>query len=214
MMAAMVLVGWARASGRRGNGRFKRMRMVRSSGAVISSVARARAWPKASATHQRRMEAAASRARTGVPSWKVMPGRRVRVQRRPSSEVVKPSSIWGWARPASSMANRVSNTMRTWLRVTKALVAGSSRGEVGVGDEPEGGGGLGPDKGGAGEGGGGRGGEEGAAVHGLGSVRGWTERCKRCAAATWPRRPRRSGCGRNWPCRRRSRPGGCHRRTW
>ena len=57
---------------------------MRSSGASSTSVAAISVPPNPSTAAQRRMEAMASRASTGVPSWKRRPGRRVSVHSRPS----------------------------------------------------------------------------------------------------------------------------------
>ena len=58
------------AMGSSGKGRFRRKRMVRSSGAESSSVASIRTVPKGSRLAQRRMLATQSRASTFSPSWK------------------------------------------------------------------------------------------------------------------------------------------------
>jgi hypothetical protein len=126
MMAATRLVGCARANGSSSNFRFSRNWIVLSLGAVSSSVAAATAWPYASPIHQRLMLATTSRPSTGVPSWNTRPSRSVISHSFPSSDTVWPSSICGCGTPSASSANSVSNTIITWLRVTKAATIGSS----------------------------------------------------------------------------------------
>ena len=94
--------GLASAAGSSGNGFFSRNRITRSDGADRSSVTARTFWPNGSLRLQRSMLATASRASTGVPSWKARPSRSVIVHVRPSSSVTWPSTICGCGCKASS----------------------------------------------------------------------------------------------------------------
>ena len=91
-----------RAAGSEGKGRRRRKAKRRSSSAVTSFTARCSTWPKVSRIAQRRMEATASSARTGSPSWKSSPSRSVIVQVRPSALTSWPRTICGRGRSARS----------------------------------------------------------------------------------------------------------------
>src|ERR1700719_2489523 len=73
IMAGTMPPGPARASGRCGNGRFRRNRTVRSSGADTSSVVSISALAKMTRGAKRRMLATTSRANTGSLSWERRP---------------------------------------------------------------------------------------------------------------------------------------------
>ena len=97
MIAHMLGVALASASGSSGNGHFRRNTIVLSSGADSSSVRAISAWPNGSRAPQRRMLATQSRASTFCPSWKTSPSRSVTRQVRPSSSTRWPAAIWGVA---------------------------------------------------------------------------------------------------------------------
>jgi len=103
MIAGTLPPGPARASGRCGNGRFKRNRTVRSSGVDSSSVASISVLAKMTRGAKRRMLATTSRASTGSLSWKRRPSRSFSVQVNPSSSTVWPSTICGCAFHSVSM---------------------------------------------------------------------------------------------------------------
>jgi hypothetical protein len=118
---------WPSAVGSRPNFDFSRIRMVLSSGADISSVRAASAWPSASRLLARATEATMSRASTGLPSWNFSPSRSLPSQVRPSAESVAPDSICGCGLPPLSRPYGVSNTASEMLRVMSAVVhTGSS----------------------------------------------------------------------------------------
>ena len=100
-----------------GNGRFSRITMVLSSGALISSVTAATDRPKLSRRPQRVMEATTSRPRTGSPSWNFSPSRRVSFQVLPSFSTTCPSSICGDTWALLSVPHSVSYAIIAWLRV-------------------------------------------------------------------------------------------------
>ncbi len=99
-----LAVGRASASVTRPKGRESRMVKVFSSTTSIAAVAEASARPAMSRCDQRRMEATASAARTGCPSWKARPSRRVKRQLIPSSEDSTRSTMCGRASPFESSA--------------------------------------------------------------------------------------------------------------
>ena len=127
MMTGVVAVLPANASGKYGNGRFRRKRIVRSPVASISSIAASNAWPKPSRAPKRRTLGTTSRPSTGVPSWKRRPSRSVSVQTLPSCSTLCPATICGWGVKVSSRPYSVSNTKRAWFRVGRAVVQTGSR---------------------------------------------------------------------------------------
>jgi hypothetical protein len=117
-------VGWVLASalGRNGKGFFRRQTRVRSSLAISSSMRSLMKPPTGSRAIQRRIDARASRARTGVPSWNVWPWRSTMVQRLPSSSTVCPSSICGCGFSDMSRVYSVSYSISPSVRVACAGV--------------------------------------------------------------------------------------------
>ena len=97
-MMTGTLMSTASASGTNANGLFSRRRISLSVGAEISSVRASITAPNASRCPQRRMLATASRARTGVPSWKRNPSRSVSSHCLPSSLTTWPATICGCGR--------------------------------------------------------------------------------------------------------------------
>ena len=87
---------------------FKASLNVRSSTATRDSARCIIAPPGAERAAQRRIEATASAARTGDPSWKRMPSRRRKVQVIPSSLRVQVSTICGLGSNLESIANSTS----------------------------------------------------------------------------------------------------------
>jgi len=115
MRSGMIMAGlgcvFASAVSSGGNAVLSRNTSVRSSSASSVSRRPATVWPSPSRFIQRRSDATQSRDSTGVPSWNTSLGRSLIVQRRPSSSTVCPSAICGCGVSASSVPNRVSNTM-------------------------------------------------------------------------------------------------------
>ncbi|MCY1514705.1 hypothetical protein D9M68_492540 [compost metagenome] len=111
MMKGGMPEGLDRASSTRPKGSFSVSVKVLSPVAASSAPAAIMAWPSVSFFAQRWIEATQSSAFTGVPSLNFRPGRKVKLQVLPSSEVVQLSTIWGLTWPLLSCENRVSNTM-------------------------------------------------------------------------------------------------------
>lgn len=108
MIAGICPTAEPRAKGTNAIGRFSFSTKVRASVASRPAVYSPSLPPMVSRAIQRRSEAMTSRVVTGWPSWNFSPGRRVKVQARPSGEVEKLSSISGFGWRCSSQAKSVS----------------------------------------------------------------------------------------------------------
>ncbi|MNT03359.1 hypothetical protein D3C72_1378890 [compost metagenome] len=117
MMNGGMPDGLDKASSTRPKGSLSVSVKLLSPVAANSAPAAIMAWPSVSFFAQRCSDAMQSSAVTGVPSLNFRPGRRVKVQLLPSSDVVQVSTIWGLTCPALFCENKVSNTMYPWLRV-------------------------------------------------------------------------------------------------
>ncbi|MNQ51456.1 hypothetical protein D3C85_654350 [compost metagenome] len=111
MMNGGMPDGLDSASSTRPKGSFSVSVKVFSDVAANSAPAAIMAWPRVSFFAQRCTEAMQSSAVTGVPSLNFRPGRRVKVQVLPSSDLVQVSTICGLTWPLLSCENSVSNTM-------------------------------------------------------------------------------------------------------
>ena len=96
--------GLASASSTRPNGSRSAKVKVRSSTASSLAPAENRALPTTSRSFQRRIEATASAARTGLPSWNFRPLRRRNIQALRLSETCQLSTICGCGLPRESSA--------------------------------------------------------------------------------------------------------------
>jgi hypothetical protein len=84
-------------------GRFSDHRKVRSSMTASSLSIALIIWPMGSRAAQRLTLATASFASTDSPSWNFSPGRRRKVQLRPSEETSSDSTICRWGSSLSLM---------------------------------------------------------------------------------------------------------------